>query len=172
ISLNVEIVSVIEIIRQRIEEFRRYAEDSGVAFDDQMPDHLTPVQGDWERLVLVFGHLIENAIKFSPDGGVVKIQAWEGTGHVRVSISDQGIGIPVEHLDRIFERFYQVDGSASRRFGGMGVGLALVWEIVEAHNGTVVVESDPGAGSTFTVILPQVDKEFLAQGIDEGSAAT
>ena len=69
------------------------------------------------------------------------------------------IGIPFEHRERIFERFYQVDGSASRRFGGMGVGLALVWEIIEAHDGTVDVKSEPGKGSTFVIALPRADRK-------------
>jgi signal transduction histidine kinase len=68
-----------------------------------------------------------------------------------------GIGISPKHLSRIFERFYQVDGSTRRRFGGMGVGLALVWEIVEAHGGTVDVESESEKGSVFTVALPQAE---------------
>lgn len=74
---------------------------------------------------------------------------------VYVSVFDEGIGIPSEHWNRIFERFYQVNGTVKRRFGGMGIGLALVWEI-EAHGGTVAVESESGKGSTFTIALPQV----------------
>ncbi|MEE8389626.1 MAG: ATP-binding protein, partial [Anaerolineae bacterium] len=99
-----------------------------------------------------------NAIKFSPGGGTVTICARAVQEMVYVSIADEGIGIPFERQDRIFERFYQVDGSTSRRFGGMGVGLALVWEIIEAHYGTVMVESEPGEGSTFTVALPRADR--------------
>jgi signal transduction histidine kinase len=117
------------------------------------------VMGDQERLELVFGHLMENAIKFSPNGGTVTLRAWADEKMVRVSIVDEGIGISPSLLSRIFERFYQVDGSTKRRFGGMGIGLALVWEIIEVHGGSVQVESEPGKGSTFTVSLPVLDEE-------------
>ena len=76
---------------------------------------------------------------------------------VCVSVSDEGIGISSDSMGRIFERFYQVDGSTKRRYGGMGVGLALVWQIVELHDGEVRVESEPGRGSKFIVRLPRAD---------------
>ena len=148
-------VSIAEIIRQLLEEKEQRAHSAGVFFYTDLPDDLPPVLGDRERLDLVFYHLIDNAIKFSPDGGDVHIRAWADEEWVYVSVKDEGIGIAPEHLNRIFERFYQIDGSTTRRFGGMGVGLALVWEIVEAHGGTVEVESEPGKGSDFTVRLPQ-----------------
>jgi two-component system sensor histidine kinase VicK len=103
---------------------------------------------------LAFAHLIENAIKFSPDGGNVLVRIWHEEQLVLVSIVDRGIGIPKEHLPHIFDRFYQVDGSTTRHFGGMGIGLALVWDILEAHHGYVQVQSTVGQGSTFLVALP------------------
>nr|HID13603.1 GAF domain-containing sensor histidine kinase [Anaerolineae bacterium] len=148
-------VSVVEVVQHALAEFRRWAERAGIAFQEELTAELPPVLGDRERLELVFGHLIDNAIKFSPGGGTVTIRAWADETCVYVSVTDEGIGIAREHLSRIFERFYQVDGTTRRRFGGIGVGLALVWEIVEAHGGTVEVESEPGEGSTFTVALPQ-----------------
>ena len=148
-------VSIVEIVGQLLEEEKQLARSAGVSFNTDLPDDLPPVLGDRERLDLVFHHLIDNAIKFSPNGGDVHIRAWADEEWVYISVKDEGIGIAPEHLDRIFERFYQIDGSTTRRFGGMGVGLALVWEIVEAHGGTVEVESEPGKGSNFTVRLPQ-----------------
>jgi signal transduction histidine kinase len=76
---------------------------------------------------------------------------------IRVSVSDTGIGMPADQLERIFERFYQVDGSASRRFGGTGLGLAIVKRIVEAHGGRIWATSEMGRGSTFTFELPKPD---------------
>jgi signal transduction histidine kinase len=116
------------------------------------------VLGDQERLELAFGHLVENAIKFSPGGGIVTLRARADGAMVLVSISDEGIGISPDSLGRIFERFYQVDGSTRRRFGGMGIGLALVWEIAEMHGGNVRVESEPGEGSTFSIVLPVLEE--------------
>ena len=147
-----------ETVRHVLIEFRLAAEKAGVTFQDELTADLPSILGDRTRLRLVFSHLIDNAIKFSPDGGTVGVGVRADQEMVYVSIADEGIGIPFENRERIFERFYQVDGSASRRFGGMGVGLALVWEIIEAHDGTVVVESEPGKGSTFTIALPRADR--------------
>ncbi|MEA3339059.1 MAG: GAF domain-containing protein, partial [Chloroflexota bacterium] len=154
-ALTLAPLSLVALARRVLEEFRGSAARASVTFLEELPAELPDVMGDREQLKLAFGHLLDNAIKFSPDGGVVAIRAWAKRGMVCVSIADEGIGISSEHLEHIFERFYQVDGSASRRFGGMGVGLALVWEVIEAHGGTVDVDSEAGGGSTFTVALPQ-----------------
>ncbi|MBN1976434.1 MAG: GAF domain-containing protein [Anaerolineae bacterium] len=151
-------ISLAEVVRRVLTEFHNSAKKAGVTFQEDLPEDLPLTLGDQERLELVLGHLLENAIKFSLNGGTVTLRAWADEGMVRVSIIDEGIGISPDQLGRIFERFYQVDGSAKRRFGGMGIGLALVWEIVEAHNGDVQVESEPGKGSTFTVSLPVMNE--------------
>jgi signal transduction histidine kinase len=152
-------VSVVEVVRHALAEFRRSAEEAGILLQEDLPEGLPLIIGDQDRLELIFGHLVDNAIKFSPNGGRVTLRAWldQDQKRVCVSIADMGIGISPKHLSRIFERFYQVDGSTRRRFGGMGVGLALVWEIVEAHGGTVDVESESEKGSVFTVALPQAE---------------
>ena len=157
-------VSVVEVVQQVLKEFRRFAEEAGIVFEEDLPAGLPSIVGDRERLELVFGHLMDNAVKFSPEGGPVALRAQADQEMVRVSITDAGIGIPPDRLDRIFERFYQVDGSTKRRFGGMGVGLALVWEVIEAHGGTVGVESEPGRGSTFTVALPRATGDVAKPG--------
>ena len=156
--LNLASVSLIELVRRVLTEFHNSAKKASVTFQEDLPEELPPIMGDQERLELVFGHLVENAIKFSPNGGTVTLRAWADEKMVQVSISDEGIGISPSLLSRIFERFYQVDGSTKRRFGGMGIGLALVWEIIEVHGGSVQVESEPGKGSTFTVSLPEMDE--------------
>ncbi len=154
-ALAMEPLALDEILRRVWNEFRLRADRNDIRFQMNLSDDMPSIQGDQQRLELVFSHLLDNAVKFSPHGGAITVRGWWDEDHVYVSVQDQGIGISPEHLDRIFERFYQVDGSASRQFGGMGVGLALVWEIVEAHGGSVDVESHPGAGSTFTVTLPR-----------------
>jgi signal transduction histidine kinase len=159
---------MVEAVRSALNDFRPLAERADIHFREELPQSLPPVKADKEQLIQVFAHLIDNAIKFSPDGGVVTIRGWEeeqeGIRQSCVSINDPGIGIEPEHLDHIFERFYQADGGAGRRFGGMGVGLSLVREIVEAHGGRVDVQSTPQEGSTFTVILPQARRRVHAGG--------
>lgn len=147
-------VSLLEVARHVLAEYQHTAKEAGIVFQEELPAELSPVLGDQEQLKLALGHLVDNAIKFSPDGGTVTIRAWEAPTKVYVSVTDEGIGIPAEHLGRIFERFYQVNGSTRRRFGGVGIGLAVVCEIIEAHGGQITVESEPGKGSTFTMWLP------------------
>jgi GAF domain-containing protein/anti-sigma regulatory factor (Ser/Thr protein kinase) len=156
-ALAVAPLAMAEIVRQVLVEFQGAAEGAGIVFRKEIPDGLPPLLGDRERLELALGHLVDNAIKFSPGGGIVSLEAWADERMVCVSVSDEGIGISSDSMGRIFERFYQVDGSTKRRYGGMGVGLALVWEIVELHDGEVRVESEPGRGSKFIVRLPRAD---------------
>jgi two-component system, OmpR family, phosphate regulon sensor histidine kinase PhoR len=99
-------------------------------------------------------NLIDNAVKYSPEGSHIRIEARKHAAEVRIAVIDEGCGIPPEHLPRIFERFYVVDKSRSRKLGGTGLGLAIVKHITQVHNGRVTVESTPGQGSTFTICLP------------------
>lgn len=116
---------------------------------------LAPVLGNPEYLRQVVDNLLDNARKFSPAGGTITLRAWQRGSEVCISVKDEGIGVPPEKLDRLFERFYQVDGSATRRFGGMGIGLALCKEIIERHKGRIWAESEgPGKGLTVTFTLP------------------
>jgi len=107
----------------------------------------------------VVDNLVDNAIKFTSAGGKISLRFWKEEGYGVLEVSDTGIGIPKEHQKHIFERFYQVDGSMTRRYGGTGLGLALVKEIIEAHGGQVSVESEPRKGSTFRVRLPLWENE-------------
>ena len=123
-------------------------------FELDFPADFPPIWADPERLQEVLSNLVSNAVKYSPSGGTVWVGGRvDGTG-VTVYVADQGIGIPPEEHERIFERFYQVDGGLTRQYAGTGLGLALVKEIVESHGGWVTVESEVGAGSTFTMHLP------------------
>jgi signal transduction histidine kinase len=101
------------------------------------------------------GNLIDNAIKYSPDGGTVSIALEEGDGWVTVSVSDEGIGIEEGDAEQIFERFTQADMSTTRSFGGFGLGLAIVKDVAAAHGGDIEVDSVPGEGSRFTIRLPR-----------------
>lgn len=149
--------SLLKAVRAALVDLQSRASKAGVRLSRELPDSLPPVMANKEHLIQAFTHLIENAVKFSPDGGTVTVRAWAEDGQSCVAVVDEGIGIEPQHLDHVFERFYQVDGSINRPFGGMGVGLAVVWEIVETYGGSVDVRSAPEAGSTFVVSLPQAE---------------
>jgi two-component system phosphate regulon sensor histidine kinase PhoR len=100
-------------------------------------------------------NLLDNAIKFSPANSSVRMEAGIAGSEIVIRVMDQGGGIPPEHLDRIFERFYRVDAGRSREVGGTGLGLAIVKHIAQAHRGRVTVSSTPGQGSTFSIMIPQ-----------------
>ncbi len=130
------------------------AKQAGVEIVLDIQPPLPLVLGDSHRLGEVFDNLIGNALKFSPDGGQITVRLRHAGDRVITHIQDTGIGIPPDQIDKIWQRFYQVDSTATRRFGGTGLGLTIVKRIIEAHNGAIWVESEPDQGATFTFSLP------------------
>lgn len=128
----------------------RKAEERGVNLIVNPPENLPLVQADAEKISWVVTQLLDNGIKFTPSGGTVTVTV-EEEGHnlVQVMVIDTGIGIPKSRMQEIFEPFHQLDGSSTRRFGGTGLGLSLVRQIVEAHGSLLDVKSDEGKGTTF-----------------------
>jgi two-component system sensor histidine kinase VicK len=120
---------------------------------------------DRDRINQVFDNLLGNAIKFSPRGGAITIEVQDAGEMILVSVADTGVGIPADKLEKVFDRFYQVDGSATRRFSGAGLGLAIARRIVEAHGGRIWVESEAGKGSVFKFTVPktQTPREAAAR---------
>jgi signal transduction histidine kinase len=121
----------------------------------EVPDHPVTTMGDPAKTERVVSNLLSNAAKFSAAGTPIRLALTSDEESVYVTVSDEGIGIPDDERDRIFERFYQVEAHATRQRGGFGIGLSLVRRFVEAHGGDVTVKSVPGAGSTFTVRMPR-----------------
>jgi two-component system phosphate regulon sensor histidine kinase PhoR len=149
-----------EVLAVAVERLRPQAEKEGLTLTLEVPPDLPPVIGDAERLEQAAVNLLHNAIKFTPRGGSIRVSAHREDGAVTVSVSDTGVGIAPEDLPRIFERFYKVDRARAQAAagpsgsGGTGLGLAVVKHTVEAHGGTVSVESEMGRGSTFSFSIP------------------
>lgn len=141
-------------IRSVIEQLSPVAAERGAVFRVQAGDGLPPVSGDADLLQQVFRNLIENAIKYGPEGGEIDVTATVEDNHVRIAIADRGDGIPSEHLPRLTERFYRVDVARSRTMGGTGLGLAIVKHILNRCGGRLTISSRIGEGSVFTVWLP------------------
>ena len=150
-----EPLEVKPFLEELVYAWKARAQEANVCLHLEIPSALPAVMADKNLLYQVLYNLLDNAIKFSPQGGDVRLRAWVEGGELRIAVVDQGIGIPSGELERVFERFYQVDGGSARRFGGMGIGLALCREIVEMHGGRIWAESEgAGKGSAFHIALP------------------
>jgi PAS domain S-box-containing protein len=150
-----EPVSLDELARAAVEDFQISAADAELTLETEIASGLSPVRGTPTHLRRVLDNLVNNAIKFTPPQGTVTVRVRQPQeDHVLLEVSDTGIGIHPEQQDRIFERFYQVDGSTKRRYPGTGLGLALVKEIVETYGGAISLESEVDVGSTFAIRLP------------------
>ncbi|MFB0536453.1 MAG: GAF domain-containing protein [Anaerolineae bacterium] len=163
-SLRPTRVSLAEVATTVLESAEAAATKAGIVLKAEMPETLPPVLVDRNCLEQVFDNLLGNAIKFSPDGGKITVCIREEGEYLRVAVSDTGIGIANDQLERIFERFYQVNGRPIRHFGGSGLGLALVKKAIEVHGGKVWAESRLEQGSTFFFTLPILKDEEGAEG--------
>jgi two-component system phosphate regulon sensor histidine kinase PhoR len=148
-------VEVDVLVQRSIERVAHLSHDAQVDVTANVDDAMRPLYVDASRLIQVLVNLLSNAIKFSPRGQVVEIHACQDAAAVRIAVRDQGSGILPDDLPRIFERFYKSD--RSRHSGGSGLGLAIAKHIVNAHGGQLTAESEYGAGSTFTIVLPNAE---------------
>ena len=154
VKMNIVPESLNRIIQTVIALNKKAIEDKGHQVTVDIPNDLPRVLVDRQRIEQVFLNLLDNAVKFTPPQGKITIQARLQKPYVCIEVKDNGVGIPAEHLSRVFERFYRVDRARSREAGGTGLGLAIVRHIVLAHQGTVEVESKADVGSTFRIFLP------------------
>jgi|Deesub1362A_J573_1020465.scaffolds.fasta_scaffold05607_3 PAS domain S-box-containing protein len=154
VELKLGAVNVGQVIGAVVDEFQPMFIKDRLRVRVEVEKGLPPAKADYKELRHVLRNLVSNAIKFNRDGGEIGIEAREVEDMIEVCVSDTGIGIPEDKLDKIFERFYQIDSSPTRRYGGTGMGLAIVKEVVEAHGGRVTVESELGKGSRFCFTLP------------------
>jgi len=149
-----EAIDLPDLVQNMLADFQSAAKQAGLRLMSEVAAGSLVIKGDAIQMRRVFDNLLSNACKFTQAGGSVTVRLSRDGGRAVFEVADTGIGIPADKLDRIFERFYQVDGSATRRYGGVGLGLALVKEIVEAHRGQVTAQSQLGEGTTFRITLP------------------
>jgi signal transduction histidine kinase len=154
VPLHREQVPVGRLVSRVVSEISVARQTADVAIERSIPEDIPALDADEERLHQVLFNLVDNAVRFTPPGGEVTIAAGRRNGSVEISVADTGVGIPPEHLPRLFERFYRVDQARSREDGGTGIGLAIARSVVEAHGGHIRAESIPGKGSVFAFDLP------------------
>jgi two-component system, OmpR family, sensor histidine kinase VicK len=151
--LTKEWIDLISFFNRIIDRFE-LTKQQNVIFDRRLPNQAAFVEIDADKLTQVLDNIISNALKYSPEGGKVTFRVEERLDMMIVSISDQGVGIPKENIDKIFDRFYRVDKARTRKLGGTGLGLAIAKEMVEAHGGEIWAMSKEGKGTTIFFSLP------------------
>jgi PAS domain S-box-containing protein len=167
LRLEVQLIDLSNVVMTAVDVVRPAAEAKNIRLETILNPQLGLVSGDPDRLQQIVWNLLSNAVKFTPEGGRVEMRLDGNNSHIQLIVNDSGQGIKKEFLPHVFDRFRQLDGSTTRRQGGLGLGLAIVRQLVELHGGTVSVESKgEGLGSTFTVKLP-----LLRGHIEEAPAA-
>lgn len=155
ISLDLRPAVLNELIRGAVDHLKSQYEDKGVSINSDIVAELPHVNVDTSRITQVLLNLLGNALQYTQSGGQVSVRVWREDQEIIAEVQDTGMGIPVEHLPHIFERFYRVDKSRSRPGGGSGIGLTIAKHLVEAHGGRIWATSPGyGRGSTFTFTLP------------------
>ena len=155
--LDVELINFtafITFILNRFDKMRSQDEEKKYELVRDYPINSVWIEIDTDKMTQVIDNILNNAIKYSPDGGKITVSMKTTDDQMILSISDQGLGIPKEDLPKIFDRFYRVDKARSRAQGGTGLGLAIAKEIIKQHNGFIWAKSEYGKGSTFTIVLP------------------
>ncbi len=165
-----------EILRKIISSYKPSIDEKKITVTLDVEGDIPDVYWDYQKILQIFQNLLDNAQKFTPAGGWVAFSIKSKTDFVEIRVSDNGIGIPKEQQSYIFDRFYQVDSSSTRQFGGSGLGLSIVREIVIAHNGKIFVDSEEEKGTTFLILLPpgdpdSVSESYVEEGLEKASRA-
>ena len=167
--LDVELINFtafITFILNRFDKMKSQDEEKKYELVRDYPINSVWIEIDTDKMTQVIDNILNNAIKYSPDGGKITVNMKTTDDQMILSISDQGLGIPKEDLPKIFDRFYRVDKARSRAQGGTGLGLAIAKEIIKQHKGFIWAKSEYGKGSTFTIVLPY-DKDAVKEEIWE-----
>ena len=169
-QLDIELTNFtafITFILNRFDKIKSQSQEGSKKYELIREYPITPiwVEIDTDKMTQVIDNILNNAIKYSPDGGKIKVRMKTTDAQLIISISDEGLGIPKKDLPRIFDRFYRVDKARSRAQGGTGLGLAIAKEIIKQHKGFIWAKSEYGKGSTFTIVLPY-DKDAIKDDWD------
>jgi signal transduction histidine kinase len=148
------LISIPAIVREVVSSFQDMAASKNITLEEDIRDEDLQVEADANKITVAISNLIRNALTFTNEGGQVQVTVESVTGHVQVSVKDNGIGIPASDLGRVFDRFFQVESHLTRRYTGMGLGLSVAKSMIELHGGRIWVESVEGRGSTFSFLLP------------------
>lgn len=155
IRLNIQQLNLARIAETAIASLRPSAENKEIRLQKKLDPVAGPVSGDFDRVQQIVCNLLSNAIKYTPKGGNIMVSVERVASHLELIVSDSGSGINPEFLPFIFDRFRQADSSSTRHYGGLGIGLAIVKQLVELHGGTVQAKSPgEGQGASFTVSIP------------------
>ena len=168
-QLDVELINFtafITFILNRFDKMRSQDDEKKYELVRDYPINSVWIEIDTDKMTQVIDNILNNAIKYSPDGGKITVSMKTTDDQMILSIKDQGLGIPKQDLPKIFDRFYRVDRARSRAQGGTGLGLAIAKEIIKQHNGFIWAKSEYGKGSTFTIVLPY-DKDAVKEEIWE-----
>ena len=155
-ELEISVVQMDELFNNLIRDWKEKLTGKNLKVIVDLPSETSVLRADGTRLEEALHNLLDNAVKFSPDSGQIRLRGTRCGSNVVLSVADNGIGISKEHLPRIFERFYRADKARSRELGGTGLGLAIVKHIAQLHGGRVEAESELGRGTTIRIVLPQV----------------
>lgn len=153
IEFHFEPLDMDEIVQVYIGDFKSMMDKKQITFEKETLA-TSKILGDKDKFVEVIANLLDNALKFTPQGGKIAIKAWDEDENVHLTVSDNGIGIPADVIPKLFTRFYQVDASTARKYGGTGLGLYITKTIIDAFGGKIWIESDVGKGTTVHILLP------------------
>lgn len=152
--LNFESVSLKKVLDNMLSLIEAKAEPKNITVRNHVSEHFPPITANRDRLTQIFVNILDNAVKFTPNGGEISINTSESESYAVVSIQDSGIGVPQDDISRLGERFYRVDKSRSRELGGTGLGLSIVKHLMIAHGGKMEIESQPGKGTKVSLYFP------------------
>ena len=169
LKLELQPVRLPHLARVVLDDFAHYG--AGYRFMVDFPSEFPIVDADPQRVTQVLRNLVDNAVKYSPDGGLVVVRGEVREDEVVVSVADQGVGIAPEHLNRLFEKFFRIKSGLGRHVVGSGLGLPIARAIVESHGGRIWAESQVGQGTTLYFTLPWRPAGARAVGSDEGEFA-